>query len=177
MIRRPPRSTLFPYTTLFRSAPLDAGPRPIASRSREPATHPRQPRPVAFLTVAVHVAARFVGCPLRVLEPAARAAQLREQVQHHAAVGVGPRALLERDALLDEPRALRRLPELAQRCPRGQEAHHRLARELALAARRDGRLADRARLVRAAETAQDERPVDADHGPAVEVPCAPGAAA
>src|SRR2546427_4019825 len=50
MIRRPPRSTLFPYTTLFRSAPLDAGPRPIASRSREPATHPRQPRPVAFLT-------------------------------------------------------------------------------------------------------------------------------
>src|SRR5260221_7855955 len=25
MIRRPPRSTLFPYTTLFRSAELDAG--------------------------------------------------------------------------------------------------------------------------------------------------------
>src|SRR3712207_8104350 len=24
MIRRPPRSTLFPYTTLFRSSPLDA---------------------------------------------------------------------------------------------------------------------------------------------------------
>ena len=28
MIRRPPRSTLFPYTTLFRSPPLPAGPRP-----------------------------------------------------------------------------------------------------------------------------------------------------
>src|SRR2546422_5389220 len=28
MIRRPPRSTLFPYTTLFRSAPSRAGPRP-----------------------------------------------------------------------------------------------------------------------------------------------------
>src|SRR3712207_8627718 len=27
MIRRPPRSTLFPYTTLFRSADLDLGPR------------------------------------------------------------------------------------------------------------------------------------------------------
>src|SRR2546425_10179504 len=27
MIRRPPRSTLFPYTTLFRSDGLDAGPR------------------------------------------------------------------------------------------------------------------------------------------------------
>src|SRR3712207_9021005 len=26
MIRRPPRSTLFPYTTLFRSAPLGGGP-------------------------------------------------------------------------------------------------------------------------------------------------------
>src|SRR2546430_8976073 len=27
MIRRPPRSTLFPYTTLFRSSSVDAGPR------------------------------------------------------------------------------------------------------------------------------------------------------
>src|SRR5207247_8700154 len=98
----------------------------------------------------------------------------RRQGPPHAAVGLAPRALLERDALPDEPRALRRLPELAQRCPRGHEAHHRLARELALAARRDGRLADRARLVGAAEIAQDERPVDADHGLAVEVPGAVG---
>src|SRR5256885_10629161 len=31
MIRRPPRSTLFPYTTLFRSSPLDlVAPRPIS---------------------------------------------------------------------------------------------------------------------------------------------------
>src|SRR2546422_1534403 len=30
MIRRPPRSTLFPYTTLFRSSLLDAGFRKIA---------------------------------------------------------------------------------------------------------------------------------------------------
>src|SRR5687768_18074237 len=28
MIRRPPRSTLFPYTTLFRSVPPDREPRP-----------------------------------------------------------------------------------------------------------------------------------------------------
>src|SRR5256885_12929549 len=28
MIRRPPRSTLFPYTTLFRSGKVDASPRP-----------------------------------------------------------------------------------------------------------------------------------------------------
>src|SRR3712207_8965793 len=31
MIRRPPRSTLFPYTTLFRSAPVDRPPRAAAS--------------------------------------------------------------------------------------------------------------------------------------------------
>src|SRR2546426_8599346 len=43
MIRRPPRSTLFPYTTLFRSLPLDAG---AAMRQPEPRAH--QPhRPVA----------------------------------------------------------------------------------------------------------------------------------
>src|SRR5256885_11742005 len=41
MIRRPPRSTLFPYTTLFRSAGArepDAGP-------REPGAGPREPGP------------------------------------------------------------------------------------------------------------------------------------
>src|SRR5256885_5708212 len=34
MIRRPPRSTLFPYTTLFRSPPLARG-RTAVGRSRE----------------------------------------------------------------------------------------------------------------------------------------------
>src|SRR6266446_9638774 len=39
MIRRPPRSTLFPYTTLFRSLPRprrDRGPAPSSSRGRSP---------------------------------------------------------------------------------------------------------------------------------------------
>src|SRR2546422_4959821 len=31
MIRRPPRSTLFPYTTLFRSQHVHSGPRPLAA--------------------------------------------------------------------------------------------------------------------------------------------------
>src|SRR5258708_29655076 len=35
MIRRPPRSTLFPYTTLFRSPPTSAVPRPARRRGRE----------------------------------------------------------------------------------------------------------------------------------------------
>src|SRR2546422_5414205 len=56
MIRRPPRSTLFPYTTLFRSAGDDTGivPRSAASRSdglplpvesgKHPAPADRRPR-------------------------------------------------------------------------------------------------------------------------------------
>src|SRR2546425_8700849 len=35
MIRRPPRSTLFPYTTLFRSAPQRAPPRAAAQPAPE----------------------------------------------------------------------------------------------------------------------------------------------
>src|SRR2546425_8052900 len=34
MIRRPPRSTLFPYTTLFRSVLTDRGPKPIGPYSQ-----------------------------------------------------------------------------------------------------------------------------------------------
>src|SRR5256885_8708219 len=40
MIRRPPRSTLFPYTTLFRSAPRDTR-RPARPRSRTPGSRSR----------------------------------------------------------------------------------------------------------------------------------------
>src|SRR2546422_4089148 len=36
MIRRPPRSTLFPYTTLFRSARADGGARPAGNQRRPP---------------------------------------------------------------------------------------------------------------------------------------------
>src|SRR2546426_2936728 len=43
MIRRPPRSTLFPYTTLFRSA-AEADPRDPLRRQRGRARHPRGPR-------------------------------------------------------------------------------------------------------------------------------------
>src|SRR2546430_12454128 len=50
MIRRPPRSTLFPYTTLFRSALL---PYPLGARTMEPEMGPapvvpgKQVRPLA----------------------------------------------------------------------------------------------------------------------------------
>src|SRR2546426_7295994 len=42
MIRRPPRSTLFPYTTLFRSDPLSAGSGPPAEFQL---LHPRAGKP------------------------------------------------------------------------------------------------------------------------------------
>src|SRR2546428_7530435 len=38
MIRRPPRSTLFPYTTLFRSAPADSFVAVIATAGQPPDT-------------------------------------------------------------------------------------------------------------------------------------------
>src|SRR3989442_7397190 len=48
MIRRPPRSTLFPYTTLFRSWPLDipheAGIHRFADLARTPASPPSETR-------------------------------------------------------------------------------------------------------------------------------------
>src|SRR2546426_6017066 len=43
MIRRPPRSTLFPYTTLFRSLPRHSGGRTCPAQSRSPEPSPRAP--------------------------------------------------------------------------------------------------------------------------------------
>src|SRR3712207_6856984 len=45
MIRRPPRSTLFPYTTLFRSRPHWAGQRFVPLRSQAEAERPGQGDP------------------------------------------------------------------------------------------------------------------------------------
>src|SRR2546430_11304926 len=50
MIRRPPRSTLFPYTTLFRSAPRSharAGSGIRATRAPVWLRHPEEPAPAA----------------------------------------------------------------------------------------------------------------------------------
>src|SRR3712207_6994608 len=44
MIRRPPRSTLFPYTTLFRSAPIaDLADESASRPGHEPAPPPQRP--------------------------------------------------------------------------------------------------------------------------------------
>src|SRR3712207_8861682 len=55
MIRRPPRSTLFPYTTLFRSH----GARPAPDFERPRARGERERREVGF----EHRALLWVGCP------------------------------------------------------------------------------------------------------------------
>src|SRR3712207_7960627 len=52
MIRRPPRSTLFPYTTLFRSAPTGAVVH-IAG-AEQPSDAPRGDRAVALLALRQH---------------------------------------------------------------------------------------------------------------------------
>src|SRR3712207_7371921 len=44
MIRRPPRSPLFPYTTLFRSRPVPARTGVVAAGGRRPAVQPADPR-------------------------------------------------------------------------------------------------------------------------------------
>src|SRR2546430_11655582 len=45
MIRRPPRSTLFPYTTLFRSSPENQWLRDWHERRSTPRRHPSIPSP------------------------------------------------------------------------------------------------------------------------------------
>src|SRR3712207_8077588 len=67
MIRRPPRSTLFPYTTLFRSQPFEA---PPGSQVEQKARHRRSrlpPRrgPPEQLGRAQDVAVRHDGVHLR----------------------------------------------------------------------------------------------------------------
>src|SRR3989454_12302464 len=94
MIRRPPRSTLFPYTTLFRSRPLGgglygarrlapaAGPgRPSGVTRRGPDSGARRPR-----------ARRGDGRRTRVLRGGCTA---RASIVHGAAAGAAPPDLLE----------------------------------------------------------------------------------
>src|SRR3712207_4305982 len=66
MIRRPPRSTLFPYTALFRSALRHAG--PAAGPAASPAGAARQGRPlIVAATLTLYVARRFLGATFAML--------------------------------------------------------------------------------------------------------------
>src|SRR3712207_7376576 len=68
MIRRPPRSTLFPYTTLFRSAialtPPDVAPRPHQhppAQGEPPVNHSTSP-PIPLMLLSLAIALGQPGC-------------------------------------------------------------------------------------------------------------------
>src|ERR1041385_6948248 len=62
MIRRPPRSTLFPYTTLFRSYPdgTSRGPGGPARRDGELSFHPRSEEHTSELQSRLHLVCRLL---------------------------------------------------------------------------------------------------------------------
>src|SRR6266487_6131302 len=73
MIRRPPRSTLFPYTTLFRAAPWDPGSEPLLRLRADgllvvPALHHVVPEAHAQLTPHLRPPARGPEDVLRLPE-------------------------------------------------------------------------------------------------------------
>src|SRR3712207_7302363 len=64
MIRRPPRSTLFPYTTLFRSAPGALGPPAVLAQivaDRGQAVRHRSPDVATPVAVEIHGVAQELG--------------------------------------------------------------------------------------------------------------------
>src|SRR3712207_8438794 len=65
MIRRPPRSTLFPYTTLFRSQPAAGAPRAATRRRLATGVRHRCRRPRGGGGAATPVARPLVRRPLR----------------------------------------------------------------------------------------------------------------
>src|SRR2546422_7697380 len=116
MIRRPPRSTLFPYTTLFRSPDLLGSGR---ARCRRPRRRGRPPRRLAVLPALLVPAASL---PVRLLPalrardrrpcnaPARRAGLLLGREQRPASVG----------ELREAARKRERAPRLRQRAERQQ---------------------------------------------------------
>ena len=66
MIRRPPRSTLFPYTTLFRSSECDGGVfRPLNLLLKKEQNKPRQARQTCVFTLANGLRASLEQRPKR----------------------------------------------------------------------------------------------------------------
>src|SRR3712207_6947310 len=79
MIRRPPRSTLFPYTTLFRSArTADLGDRPIDVDPVED-----EVEPAAVVDRPVHVASQLPRLRDRCLLVREQLAEVRRRSEEH----------------------------------------------------------------------------------------------
>src|SRR2546425_12600344 len=94
MIRRPPRSTLFPYTTLFRSRVADADVRPGARDDGIAHVEPLGVQDVALLSVGVREQRDAAG-PVRVVldgRHAGRNAELVPPEVDPAGAALGPPA-------------------------------------------------------------------------------------
>src|SRR2546430_2057656 len=72
MIRRPPRSTLFPYTTLFRSARADFAASSRGGRRRRFGANPSR-RLLTFAEPTARIAGRFAPRRTRAASPEPRA--------------------------------------------------------------------------------------------------------
>src|SRR3712207_8590970 len=85
MIRRPPRSTLFPYTTLFRSVPAESGTQPHAATPREVAAAQKQLRALQWavpaLTGALVVVSSYAGEQERYSEVKKRSEEHTSELQ------------------------------------------------------------------------------------------------
>src|SRR3712207_5543899 len=97
MIRRPPRSTLFPYTTLFRSAHRDGSLRPVAGRRRTwSATAASTPTPTASCSADLLTTAS-TSTPASTPGTAAR---LTTRTSAHRTAGRGPRRTSSRSRVV-----------------------------------------------------------------------------
>src|SRR5256885_14799655 len=117
MIRRPPRSTLFPYTTLFRSAGIAAQSKAVADDAYSSGKHATELSLVLMLVAAVAGVAIGWLITRAVVAPLRSAVQLAEKVaQGHLTNAIASGGADEAGQLL---RALGALQEEAARLRRG----------------------------------------------------------
>src|SRR3712207_8861934 len=110
MIRRPPRSTLFPYTTLFRSALSEAGAAPVAATARR-LLREMPPAPPARLELRVLGPMQLRRDGVVVVARELRRERVRQLLAHLLVHDRPTRAAVTADLWpdLDEPAAARNL--------------------------------------------------------------------
>src|SRR2546429_4752181 len=69
MIRRPPRSTLFPYTTLFRSRSLAGGRQRLLDRARTDATYAWDASPISTARLSAELWAQIKDSDWALVSP------------------------------------------------------------------------------------------------------------
>src|SRR5687767_14061759 len=121
MIRRPPRSTLFPYTTLFRSAPRLAG-RPAGALQEVRRGAERVGHRVDDIAAAV-----AVEVDRRALESGRHELGLAERARPRAGERLGPHVAALQDAQRRDQLAAKVALAPAEARDRRQRAHQRAA--------------------------------------------------